>query len=82
MPELREALAKAGFDDVRTYLQSDNVVLSSGGSPEQVARTCERRIAEHFGLDIEVVVRTRDELAEVVDRNPLVKVAVTRSATR
>ena len=27
MPELREALEDAGYDDVRTYLQSGNVVL-------------------------------------------------------
>lgn len=76
MPELREVLAKDGFEDVQTYVQSGNVVLSRDASPEQVARTCERRIAEHFGLGIKVVVRTRNELAEVVDRNPLVKVAV------
>ena len=33
MPALREALADAGFADVRTYLQSGNVVLSSGKKP-------------------------------------------------
>src|SRR5256885_10855630 len=76
MPKLREALAEAGFRDVRTYVQSGNVVLSSGGKPESVARKCERTIAEHFGLEIPVVVRTRDELAKVVARNPLGDVAV------
>ena len=76
MPELRELLASAGFDDVRTYLQSGNVVLWTTASPEQLARDCERRIAERFGLDIKVVVRTRDELADVVRRNPLGDVAV------
>lgn len=76
MPELREALANAGFDDVRTYLQSGNVVLSSDAPPEKVARKCKRVIADRFGLDIDVVVRTRDELEEVVERSPLGKVAV------
>jgi uncharacterized protein (DUF1697 family) len=75
MPALREALTDAGFEDVETYLQSGNVVLSSDASQEQVARKCERQIAERFGLDIPVVVRTRDELAKVVKRNPLGKVA-------
>jgi uncharacterized protein (DUF1697 family) len=51
-------------------------VLSSNASPERVARKCERQIAGRFGLDIEVVVRTHDELAEVVQRNPLSGVAV------
>jgi uncharacterized protein (DUF1697 family) len=75
MAELRELLAGAGFEDVRTYLQSGNVVLSSDAPPEQVARETERQIADRFGLEIDVVVRTRDELAEVVRRNPLAGVA-------
>jgi uncharacterized protein (DUF1697 family) len=75
MPALREALAEAGFEDVQTYLQSGNVVLSGRAAPATVARKCKAMIAERFGLDIDVVVRTRDELAEVVRRNPLGKVA-------
>jgi uncharacterized protein (DUF1697 family) len=76
MPELRKSLESAGFDDVRTYLQSGNIVLSSKASPERVARRCQRQIADRFGLDIEVLARTRDEPAEVVQRNPLGDVAV------
>jgi uncharacterized protein (DUF1697 family) len=75
MPALREALADAGFEDVQTYVQSGNVVLSSRAAPAAVTRKCKRLIAEHFGLDVDVVVRTRDELAEVVRRNPLGDVA-------
>ena len=76
MPELREALAGAGFQEVRTYLQSGNVVLSTAASADKVARECERLIAERFALDIRVLVRTRDELAAVVQRNPLGEMAV------
>jgi uncharacterized protein (DUF1697 family) len=76
MPELRESLADAGFGDARTYLQSGNVVVQSNGKPEQTARAVERLIQERFGLEIDVVVRTRTELARVVKRNPLADVAV------
>jgi uncharacterized protein (DUF1697 family) len=76
MRELREALEGAGYEEVQTYLQSGNVVLSSDASPQQVARDCEQLIARRFALDIPVVVRTRDELAAVVKRNPLGNVAV------
>src|SRR5581483_11314670 len=75
MPELRGALEEAGYDDVQTYVQSGNVVLSSGKSAAAVAREVERLIAERFGLEIAVVTRTRSELARVVERNPLAKVA-------
>jgi uncharacterized protein (DUF1697 family) len=75
MPALREALEEAGFDDVKTYVQSGNVVLGSGAKPEAVRRKVEQVIADRFGLEIPVVVRTRAELAAVVKRNPLGKVA-------
>ena len=75
MPKLREALEAAGFEDVRTYLQSGNVVLSSRDPAAKVARACEQLIVKEFGLKIPIVVRTRAQLAAVVKRNPLEKVA-------
>jgi uncharacterized protein (DUF1697 family) len=71
MPALRALLTEGGFADVRTYVASGNVVLSSSDSPASVATEGERLIAERFGFDVDVIVRTRDELAEVVARNPL-----------
>ena len=76
MPALREALTVAGMRDVRTYVQSGNVVLSSDMSPDQLVRDCEELIAEHFGFDVPVIVRTRAELERVVELNPLRDVAV------
>jgi uncharacterized protein (DUF1697 family) len=76
MPLLRDALARAGFADIATYVQSGNVVLSSRAAPPRVAADCRRVIADAFGLDVAVVVRTRRELAAVVARNPLGDVAV------
>jgi uncharacterized protein (DUF1697 family) len=75
MPELRKVLEDTGYDDVLTYLQSGNVVLSSTASAREAAHDCERLIANRFGLEIAVVARTRSELAKVVDRNPLRRVA-------
>lgn len=75
MPALREALEQAGFEDVRTHLQSGNVVLSSSAGADGVARACERAIRERFGLDIPVIVRTRADLTRIVERNPLGEVA-------
>src|SRR5256714_2190704 len=75
MPELRAALERDGFDDVQTDLQSGTVVPESDASPEEVAERCRRRIARAFRLQIDVVTRTRDELAAVVKRDPLGNVA-------
>ena len=75
MPELRALLSDAGFEDVQTYVQSGNVVLRSSAKPAKVAARAEELIAERFGFDVDVVVRTAGELAEVVRLNPLSDVA-------
>jgi uncharacterized protein (DUF1697 family) len=75
MPALRDLLAGAGFDDVATYLQSGNAIVSSDRKPEQLARDCEALIADAFELSIPVVVRTRAQLAAVVKRDPLGEIA-------
>jgi uncharacterized protein (DUF1697 family) len=71
MPSLREELAAAGFEHVSTYLQSGNVVLSSAAPEQRLAGRVKRLLAERFELDVAVIVRTRDQLAEVVARDPL-----------
>jgi uncharacterized protein (DUF1697 family) len=76
MPALRECLTDAGFEDVRTYVQSGNIVLSSREAPEAVGSRCHELIAGQFGLDIAVIIRTRRELAKVVGLNPLGGIAV------
>ncbi len=74
MGELRELVSGLGYEDVRTYLQSGNVVLTSDASDERLERALEHEIAAQLGVDTQVVVRTRDELADVVARNPLADV--------
>jgi len=76
MPSLRERLTEAGFGEVRTHLQSGNVVVSSELSPDELAAECRRHISEGFGMDIDVLARTAEELAEVVRQDPLAAVAV------
>ena len=48
MPDLREALEEEGFEDVSTYVQSGNVVLTSNASAKQVRIDVERLLADRF----------------------------------
>jgi uncharacterized protein (DUF1697 family) len=75
MGELRDLLTHEGYGDVRTYMQSGNVVLSSRLSPPRLERELERHISSGFGIDTRVLVRTREELAAVVALDPLGDVA-------
>ena len=71
MADLREIVGACGLEDVRTYIQSGNVVFRS---PKAAAPAVEKRlrkaIREATDLDPEVHVRTADELAGVVRANP------------
>jgi uncharacterized protein (DUF1697 family) len=75
MAELRDLLEELGYADVRTLLQSGNAVISSDAPPAQVERELETAIADRLGVRTEVIVRTRDELADVIARDPFGKEA-------
>ena len=75
MGELRELLTSLGYGDVRTLLQSGNVVLTSTRSGKTLERELEKKLSARFAIDIEVLVRTRAQLATVIERNPLAAVA-------
>ena len=75
MQGLREALEQAGYEEVRTLLQSGNVVLASSAAPAALERDLAMTLGETFGFEIAVVVRTRDELADVIACDPFAGVA-------
>ena len=76
MADLRTAVEGAGFADVATLLQSGNVVFTAGDEDvDGVRRRLEAAIEAAAGFRSEVVLRSRDELAAVLERNPLAGVA-------
>ena len=75
MADLRALFGEAGYENVRTYVQSGNIVLGSDAKPDVLEREAAALISERFGFEVPVVVRTRRELAAVVKLNPLGDVA-------
>lgn len=76
MADLRRIVEGCGYDDVRTYIQSGNVVLAApdGTDPDDVATDLAAAIAARFSpLEPEVVVRTAAELRKIVDGNPYLR---------
>jgi uncharacterized protein (DUF1697 family) len=67
MAVLREVFAGLGYTDVKTYVNSGNVVFSGR---KATAKTIEQAIEAEFGFDVAVVLRTRDEIADVVANDP------------
>jgi uncharacterized protein (DUF1697 family) len=75
MAALRELLGGHGHENVATYLQSGNIVLESSLTSARLEQTLETQLAAGLGFDVDVLVRTAQEMAEIVARNPLGAVA-------
>ena len=70
MAELRDVLASAGFENVRTYIASGNVVADSPLAEAAVAQKVQNLIRRHIGPELGVVVRSGADLATVLKKNP------------
>jgi uncharacterized protein (DUF1697 family) len=73
MAKLREVAEGLGYDDVTTYIQSGNLVLRTSASASTVEKDLARAIGALGGVQPAVMVRTRAQLAKVVDGNPFVR---------
>jgi uncharacterized protein (DUF1697 family) len=81
MEELRAAYGAAGFQDVRTYVQSGNVVFSADDKKaDSVRATIQSAIKRTFGFEVPVVVRTLAELRKVIATVPLTKAQLADAA--
>src|SRR6478672_8562670 len=71
MEPLRAAYESVGLADVRTLLQSGNVLFRSGLTDRQrLATRIMQEIERRFDLQVEVILRTLAEVASIVDRGP------------
>jgi uncharacterized protein (DUF1697 family) len=78
MTDLRKLCEAAGFAGVATYIQSGNVVFTSKRGEASVKKLLEAALAEQLGKPCSVLVRTADELRELLDANPFPKAAPNR----
>jgi uncharacterized protein (DUF1697 family) len=72
MPELKRLYEDIGFGRVVTYIQSGNVVFSTEDDlpAEGFAQIIEQAIREKFSFDVPVIIRTPDELKDIVKAIP------------
>jgi len=70
MTELKTLCEAAGFEAVRTYIASGNVVFKSRTSEAQVKAALEAALGDYAGKPVGVLVRTAAEMAAVLAANP------------
>jgi uncharacterized protein (DUF1697 family) len=69
MAELRAACAEMGLGEVRTYIQSGNLVLDRGSTGD-VETSIEDLVRARFGHDVPVIVRTAARWRALIDACP------------
>jgi uncharacterized protein (DUF1697 family) len=72
MTVLTRMCETAGFENVKTYIASGNVVFRSDSQESQVRSVLEDQLRQYSGRDVGVLVRTGDEIADTLARNPFV----------
>ena len=74
MTALTQMFVEAGCTNVRTYIQSGNVIFKATQSRlEKLPAVIAKNIAESFGYKTPVVLRTVEQIGETVENNPFLK---------
>ncbi|MDF2960205.1 MAG: hypothetical protein K0S39_1940 [Paenibacillus sp.] len=71
MDHLKRFFESLQFQNVKTYIQSGNVIFDTGKEETDTLRKMlESKLHEVFGFEVTVVIRTIDEMEEIIKRNP------------
>ncbi|HEX8516052.1 MAG TPA: DUF1697 domain-containing protein [Bacteroidia bacterium] len=74
MAELKAMFEDMKFKNVRTYIQSGNVLFESNATDAAaLSKKISKKIMETFGFDVPVVVVNKKELENAITKNPFVK---------
>lgn len=71
MAELRQLMTDLGFDQVKTYIQSGNIIFNADTEDTvQLAEKIQKAILKHFGFEVPVICLTAATLQHAVKGNP------------
>ena len=71
METLRAGFAALGFSNVKTYINSGNIIFETAKTDDKkLAAKIEKSIEKEFDLKIKTIVRTIDEIKNIVENNP------------
>jgi uncharacterized protein (DUF1697 family) len=79
MSDLKAMCEALGFEGVRTYIASGNVVFSSRKSEAAVKKALEARLKTYAGKPVGVLVRSAAEMQAVLAENPFPKAPANRT---
>jgi len=81
MEALRAMHERLGHENVKSYIQSGNIVLRASGSPESIARNTAAEFAKEFGFPARIMVVDAKRWRKMVEENPYAKIAAENPKT-
>ena len=77
MDELKKLIISLGFENVRTYIQSGNIVYQTKTTdPKELNLMIKKAIQKNFGFEIPVHTLTIETLENIIQKNPFVKQSI------
>lgn len=73
MKDLAKMFADAGCTNVRTYIQSGNVIFQTPAGAPKIAETITTKIENRYGYRVPLVLRTSEQLLKTIGGNPFLK---------
>ena len=81
MVDLKQVFESIGLCEVKTYIQSGNVLFKSNEAEEFLCNKIEHEIEAVFAIPVKVILRTSTELEQIIFNCPFSKDEVTEAET-
>jgi uncharacterized protein (DUF1697 family) len=71
MADLKSCLESAGYSNVKTYIQSGNVIFESDErNVEKLTNEIEELLSKEFNYESKVVIRTHEQVKKIIENAP------------
>jgi len=70
MADLKSLCEKLEWEEVRSYIQSGNIIFKSNKENLQLEEELSSQILDHYGFEVPVIVRSKEELYNAINKNP------------
>ncbi|GFD82921.1 hypothetical protein KUL118_57830 [Tenacibaculum sp. KUL118] len=70
MQELKTLLEELGYNTIKTYIQSGNIVLKTREDSKEVEKNIHTKIKEKYDYDVLVLAKEVKEIKEILQNNP------------
>lgn len=78
MAELRQQLMELNLKDLRTYIQSGNLVFKSDENASKLQNIIRETIQRYFGFDVPTLVLSARDFLEIIENSPFQKYDITK----